>query len=401
MKWFISISLIAVIILSCSLKEVIDLATNKDELKPPKWDMKFDVPLIEKTENLNKYFTVPNVVGASISMPPVTMFMYLPGSTALNNLPVIPGLLDSQDIQPTAISQPISIDLNEDGSNDVTVESLSSSTGFVSITISMTKDGVKTPMLPGDISLTAIEIEAVNYVFAQPEKATSDGKLVFKTKTFLSDNASPIRPDNTGDPNQIDVSIKPDVIKFNTLNKTSLLDGKDLSNPFVLATTLLAINDSGTVGQYGFDFDVIFSFGTDFKIKGVVNQETSLFKIENQTVPLTESQNFISTFIIKLQTENHLPIEISIQNSSFSNSGFTIPIVEIFEDDTTTDIISVPLGYKSTKLTTTDSIFNKGSLGLNLDLVIPKGAQLQITDNMYIQFIMGLSAEGQIDLQYY
>ncbi|HBI38786.1 MAG: hypothetical protein A2015_11830 [Spirochaetes bacterium GWF1_31_7] len=401
MKWFLSISLISVILLSCSLKEVIDLAANKDQLKPPKWDMKFDVPLIEKTENLNKYFTVPNVVGASISMPPVTMFMYLPGSTALNNLPVIPGLLDSQDIEPTAISQPILIDLNEDGTNDVTVESLSSSTGFVSITISMTKDGVKAPMLPGDISLTSIEIEAVNYVFAQPEKATADGKLVFKTKNFLSDSLTPIRPDNTGDVNQIDVSIRPDFIKFNTLNKTSLLDGKDLSNPLVLATTLLAINDSGTVGQYGFDFDVVFSFGTDFKIEGVVNEETSLFKIENQTVPLTESQNFISTFIIKLQTENRLPIEISIQNSSFSNSGFTIPIVEIFEDDTTSDIISVPLGYKSTKLTTTDSIFNKGSLGLNLDLVIPQGAQLQITDNMYIQFIMGLSAEGQIDLQYY
>ena len=401
MKWFLSISLISVILLSCSLKEVIDLAANKDQLKPPKWDMKFDVPLIEKTENLNKYFTVPNVVGASISMPPVTMFMYLPGSTALNNLPVIPGLLDSQDIEPTAISQPILIDLNEDGTNDVTVESLSSSTGFVSITISMTKDGVKAPMLPGDISLTSIEIEAVNYVFAQPEKATADGKLVFKTKNFLSDSLTPIRPDNTGDVNQIDVSIRPDFIKFNTLNKTSLLDGKDLSNPLVLATTLLAINDSGTVGQYGFDFDVVFSVGTDFKIEGVVNEETSLFKIENQTVPLTESQNFISTFIIKLQTENRLPIEISIQNSSFSNSGFTIPIVEIFEDDTTSDIISVPLGYKSTKLTTTDSIFNKGSLGLNLDLVIPQGAQLQITDNMYIQFIMGLSAEGQIDLQYY
>ena len=58
MKWFLSISLISVILLSCSLKEVIDLAANKDQLKPPKWDMKFDVPLIEKTENLNKYFKV-------------------------------------------------------------------------------------------------------------------------------------------------------------------------------------------------------------------------------------------------------------------------------------------------------------------------------------------------------
>lgn len=399
---YVIVLLFTILLSTCAIKEVIDLSTKSGSPKPPRWDMKFDVPLIEKIENLSEYFAVPNIITTTIDVPPFQMFFHMSKETALNNLPVIPGLIgEEQDVQPTVLSQPISIDLNGNGENDVSLTAIRSSTGYMEIIIDLTRDGVPTPLNPGDIAITSIEIEGVTYDFVEPRAATKEGKLVFRTRNFLSDLNHPIRPDAYGEADKIDLEIRADFIKFNTRGKSSPLDGKDLTNPMEVIALLEEINNSGTFGDYQFTFEATFSFGTDYVIEGKVANETELFKIENQTVPLTESQNLINDFTIRLETDNKLPIGIEIKNAFFSNEDFEVKIIETFADDSTTDKIDIPIGFKTTELGTDDSIFNKGSLGLNLELVIPENADLRITDNMYIKFIMGLSGKGQIDLNFF
>ena len=98
-----------------------------------------------------------------------------------------------------------------------------------------------------------------------------------------------------------------------------------------------------------------------------------------------------------METDNHLPIVLQIKNGRFHNSN-DIPLIQTLSDDTTTDEILIPSGMQFATLETASSIFNKGKLKMDLDLVIPANANIIVSNNSYITFGIGISGEAKVDL---
>lgn len=402
MRYFIFVMTLFLILSGCAIKEVIDLSKDSKDIKQPTWDMKFEVPIIEMTKSMNDYFTVPSIIEASIDMPEFQSIWPLPANTSANNLPSIPPVIESQTVEPQVVSTPVCVDIDGDGSSDFTMTELVSENGYMQIIISMEKDGVSVPMVPGDISLTGIEIEGKLFSFSEPESAESDGSLKFITKDFLAGSNPSIRPDTTGDADKIDMRLDPDCVLFNTHSNTSPLDGIDFGDPVQLAAF---IANPPEVNGYKFNFSVSFSFGTGFSIIGKINEERSLYSLKGQEIPLTESQSIIQSFTLKMETANHLPVGIQLKNGLFYNSqDLTVDLIDNMgtdaTDDDTTDI-NISLGDKTTYLTTSSSIFDKGAMSMNMDVVIPANSDIVISGDMYITFKLSISGSGKIDLQYF
>ncbi len=355
MKYTILI-LAAFLLSNCALKDVVDIVNNSGDAGLPKYDMDFAVPVLERTENMSDYLTIPSIVKADITIPdfPATW-------------PAPAGFVT---VDPTETSQPITIDFDGDSVSDFTLTDINSTgSGYLELRFSIKFDGTAVALDSGDLSIGNIIIEGTTYHFGAPYREGNN--LVFRTTDLFTAPNLDISPTTTAPVDQINLDLG-----AITLNPGSKAAG-------------------ATAGTVSIGIGTSFYFGTVFSVSGTTSPtEKKLYSISNQEIPLTDAQGVIKKFNVELDIKNTLPFALNIKNGTFTADDGTI----IYLENRGNTTIEIPYGTGSLDLSTSDNIFDKGKMKFGMDIYLPASATITISNNMSMFVKLSISGSGTFNL---
>lgn len=383
---FIIFSLI--IASGCAIQTLLNITKNPGSINFPKWDLKFDIPILEKTVNLGELLDPESELGKELlrmedasfdrvdieEISPGGKYYYpnynnfglkegdyivnfelnFPGTDELlsqggldasidsffnNNLiytidsPVWPFPVDQNlTLNPGDLAyfdlSSVLMDINGDGSSDVDIKGISSEDASLTLRVWVEKDGAPIVPSPDNVSITNIEFEGVEYVF-DPPAVESDG-LLFTSSNFLrSDSIPPYFVDFAGDASH-------DKTKIN-------FEGLSLS---------LKSGGIPEFGNFKLKIEAIINYGAKYKIVGSIypmNFELGVHPVDismldTKVDPSSDGMEILlSHFISSLSLEN-----AAIYLTATSTLPLSIDITSMFDQTTDAGInppwAPVPIG---------------------------------------------------------
>ena len=346
-KIYIMISFIIVIFTSCAISDIQTIAANSSSLSTPKWDLDFEILLINQTQDLSDYFSAQDIAAITTD----------PASRA-----VMEGLVQPVDITTTGdlSSASMAIDFDSDGDNDFEITSIDSNDGAGGITFTVKSD--TNVIAVGEIAIGTVTLDGTNYNFNAGTGWGTD-TVVFTSTDFLT-TASPSHDFTGTNADQFDI------------------------DAFQLT---FAASGKGDNLSYTFDID----FGNDYDIVGNLTENVSLYSISNQSTPLGGGTVGIDKFAIKMDTTSTMGFVPTV-NANFTSGATNYDITSGGNTD-----ISIPIGTRSQELTASTDIFSASDLTLSFDLILKTAANpVTITNNMKITLDLGISGEGEINLNF-
>lgn len=352
LRAILTVGAVLLILSSCAVADITNLAGGGGTVTPPKWDLDFELPLISRTEAMGDYFTVPNI--APITINDINW-------TALRSDLSPADLLALGALSTGALE----IDFDKNGTSDFEVEQLVSINGDGYIELKVISTG--SPLSVGDITVGTCNIDGTIYTF---DGGTADGAnaVVFRTTNFLSSPGAghQLDPLNAETPNKFD---------FNSFT-LNIINGSD---------------NAGKTGTVSFQFTV--NLGENYDIVGTTaGTPTKLYSITDQSVPLSSNQMLIKSFYINLETTNNIPIVFNV-NAKFSANGTDYNITENGSNN-----IDIEQGESNSELDTDSTVFSKPDIKVSFDLYIPANATVTISNSMDIGVKMLVGGKGVINL---
>jgi hypothetical protein len=342
-------AILMTVLTNCSIQNIMALANG--DLKFPKWDIAFNLPVMQKTISMDQMFQPEEILGQYLSdlsdatfyevvaadlvsggkyyYPSVSNFGLQPGDYMVEyrvpfpgtdqliaqggldasidtffSQPIsesIPGLtwlapvpavidLTSADIAPINLSG-LSLDVNGDGSSDILMKGIRSQDARIRLTISITDvaaGGATRVPLPSDLTLSHLRIEGTDYHFGAPT-STAAG-LVYESTDFLSGSGDFL--DFAGDPGA----------NLGQLNIEQLL---------------LTINTDVIPRYVGctLNIDAAFDFGDDYRVFGDIYPMN--FNLGVQPV----DTSFLDAFVPSGATAEELLLSQLISSISLDDSA--------------------------------------------------------------------------------
>ncbi|HRU44047.1 MAG TPA: hypothetical protein P5322_05930 [Spirochaetota bacterium] len=367
--------------LSCSIETLLNITKNPDSINFPKWDLKFDIPILEKTVNLGELLDPESEIGKEMlrmkdasfdrvdieEISPGGKYYYpdynnfglkegdyiinfelnFPGTdellskggldTSLDSffnknliftfdspfwpLPVDKDLiLDPGDLANFDLSS-VLMDINGDGSSDVDICGIISEDASLTLRVWVEKDGATIVPSTSEVSINNIKFEGMEYVF-DPPVVGADG-LLFSSSNFLSpDTTPPYYVDFAGDASH-------DKTKIN-------FEGLSLS---------LKSGGIPKSGNFKLKIEAIINYGAKYKIVGNIypmNFElgvhpVDISKLDTKVDPSSDGvEILLSHFISSLSLDN-----AAIYLKAINTLPLSIDITSMF-DQTTDAVINPP-----------------------------------------------------------
>ncbi len=369
---FILLVIIITIIITqtqCSIEDWVEFSNNKGFKENPNWDLQFKLPILERRENLSKYIDAPEVIEASTDPLPFPGNEWPPSNELFK---IIKDLIPPIPVT----SFPALIDFDGDGSTDFTITGLSSDTGLLEIIVTLMYEDTLVPLEVGDLGIEPLKIEGVEYDFDAP--LVDKGTLVFKTKDFLTTGRYlDAEGKVNGEHNQVD---------FEAFSITLNPGNKPSRNNF----DWNILDPTKTKAKLIFEFKV--DFGKNWAITGNMDQEIELFSMKDLALPIESLPISIDPIIINLGVNNPSPIHFQM-DISFKHDGGIIRL-----QDNGNNLISIPNNDETfLKLSTSETIFNRKNLKMDMIAKMKPATGVKITNNIEFLAIIGIEGSGLID----
>lgn len=373
---------------SCSIETLLNITKNPGSINFPKWDLKFDIPVLEKSVNLGELLDPESELGKELlrmedasfdrvdieEISPGGKYYYpdynnfglkegdyivnfelnFPGTDELLSQGGLDTSLDSffnnnliftfnSPVWPLPVDQDLTLnpgdlayfdlssvlmDINGDGSSDVDILGVSSEDASLTLKVWVEKDGA--PIVPSadNVSITNIKFEGTEYVF-DPPVVESDG-LLFTSSNFLrSDTTPPYYVDFAGDASH-------DKTKIN-------FEGLSLS---------LKSGGLPEFGNFKLKIEAIINYGANYKVVGnlyPMNFELGVHPVDismldTKVDPSSDGMEILlSHFISSLSLEN-----AAIYLTATNTLPLSIDITSMFDQTTDAGInppwAPVPIG---------------------------------------------------------
>jgi len=373
---------------SCSIETLLNITKNPGSINFPKWDLKFDIPVLEKSVNLGELLDPESELGKELlrmedasfdrvdieEISPGGKYYYpdynnfglkegdyivnfelnFPGTDELLSQGGLDTSLDSffnnnliftfnSPFWPLPVDQDLTLnpgdlayfdlssvlmDINGDGSSDVDILGVSSEDASLTLKVWVEKDGA--PIVPSadNVSITNIKFEGTEYVF-DPPVVESDG-LLFTSSNFLrSDTTPPYYVDFAGDASH-------DKTKIN-------FEGLSLS---------LKSGGLPEFGNFKLKIEAIINYGANYKVVGnlyPMNFELGVHPVDismldTKVDPSSDGMEILlSHFISSLSLEN-----AAIYLTATNTLPLSIDITSMFDQTTDAGInppwAPVPIG---------------------------------------------------------
>ncbi|MCK4795923.1 MAG: hypothetical protein KAT05_01005 [Spirochaetes bacterium] len=369
----IILSISFVMTFGCSIQSLIDLANTNIKDMNPKWDIEISLPLLDNTISLED------------NMETITIGPY---DETIDSIPQWPapilGFDLSYDLSGSLVGENLTIDFDDDGSDDFVMEAFRSTDASLVLKIWLTNNAdVTLDVSPDDFSIGTFKIEGVEYFLGTP--IIEDKVLVYTAANFLDpteDYYFDLAGDAAHDPAAIDVeSFKIALIPDNTPDYTG-------ANPYALIFQLIF-----TIGQY--------------EAVGTIINDVNLYEKEEIPIPLNETFERIENFKFDFEFETKLPLAIGM-NMTFNGDTTPDPCNYDVTIDAATcsqgihnDWYSTGVKLSESSLGFKENIIDYGDMNMDFRIKLQKSSRkIRLSTSDYLSIKINAKGEATISSEF-
>lgn len=416
---------------NCAVDELVNLLSDPHQIESPNWEIKYDIPLIEKKMslsdyvNLDEYLEKLSITNDSIVGNTGSGIMYAqlnPIEVNSSNLGIpIPPEFDSVGVNdiltwplpidtyhsPEVVESSfpvISIDLNEDGTSDFELSELKSQDGYFKIFVTLQINNANadrekyfdpdtgTPYL----SLKEISIQGTSYPFEEGSYDEASNRFVIPVKGFLMGENQTIRPESThAGEKKIAISMPANSLEirgkgFNFTNPTP----KEIAE-------FEEFYDQNQVNSLRFYFEIEISLGDSLQLVGEFLQDFTAYSLAKDPInlPFSKINQIIEEIGIQCNMDNNFPFSVQMQNGGIQSSDTGEILDFLYNGQTDNNFVLKP-GKSTSSITLSQPLSTINNGNLILDIVIPRGEKciLRKKEEFYASIEMKVFGKAKIDI---